>query len=413
MLLKMLPFQGRLPMWPCPERSCRRLCQELPRWWDWSPKCTKKSKFTIVKRDKAQAWRSRMMEDIKIYLFTASGNHQRGRVGEWHALWGGQVTGYVITNNWFILITDHIFHYRNDKISVCLQSCFPSGLALHSVQRFHNGWNLNRKIRRQWIFCCVFAWIVFSHFPHEALKQSEPTVSDHPADADLFGLLDGQVHAEVANDGPQQVLPIHQCRGCTLLLHHRLTFFGADSGLDVLHVHVWEWQVKGQLSSSTVTGCKHHMISSSLSCGSCASCGVEINGWVSTHPSCSARGCSAPCGLPPPTPQPGCGHDAASCPPQPYTARQNPAPLPSWSDICTGGTQTVLNITGQEIVKVWVGQEVPWGKWRKNGKTHICAKLHEYGPAGYKKWRQRCDCVSFCHTLSHMHQGPLRTSQHV
>lgn len=39
---KTSPFRGRLPMWPCPERSCRHLCQELPRLWDWSPRCTKK-----------------------------------------------------------------------------------------------------------------------------------------------------------------------------------------------------------------------------------------------------------------------------------------------------------------------------------------------------------------------------------
>lgn len=76
--------------------------------------------------------------------------------------------------------------------------------------------------------------------------------------------------------------------------------------------------------------------------------GVQMNGGAPTHPSCSARDCSAPCGLPLPTPRPGCVHDAASCPLQPYTARQNPAPLPSWSDICTGRTHAVVNITAQE-----------------------------------------------------------------
>lgn len=83
---------------------------------------------------------------------------------------GGQIMGYTIRNNWFILITDHIFHDWNNKVAVRLQSCSPSEPALHSVQRFHNGWNLNRKIRKQWIFCRVLAWIVCSHFPPEALE---------------------------------------------------------------------------------------------------------------------------------------------------------------------------------------------------------------------------------------------------
>ena len=87
--LKLSPSQGRPPRWPCPERSCRRRCREPPRWGDWSPKCTGKSQITTGKRNKDQAWRSGMMEDNTLYLFTTSGNHQWGRVGEWHALGEG------------------------------------------------------------------------------------------------------------------------------------------------------------------------------------------------------------------------------------------------------------------------------------------------------------------------------------
>lgn len=65
----------------------------------------------IVNRDKDQAWRSGVMQSIKIYLFPPSGNHQWGRVGEWHTLrGGGGVIGYAIrNNNSFILFADHKF----------------------------------------------------------------------------------------------------------------------------------------------------------------------------------------------------------------------------------------------------------------------------------------------------------------
>lgn len=65
--------------------------------------------------------------------------------------WGG--SGNSTCDETQLIHHRYTFQDWNSKRSALLQSCFPSEPTLHSVQRSHNGWNLNGTVGRRWGFC--------------------------------------------------------------------------------------------------------------------------------------------------------------------------------------------------------------------------------------------------------------------
>ena len=224
-------------------------------------------------------------------------------------------------------------------------------------------------------------------------------MGDHPADTDLSGLPDGQVHAEVANDGPQQVLPIHQCRGCALLLHHRLAVFGADSRLDVLYVHVWERQVKGQLT--------HHMIPSSLL-------------WMWRRHGRTARPLThpvQPVAVVPPVVSlhQHLGQAAGMIG---LGAHRHHAPLDKTlhlglrdqTSAQEQGRHFSTFLDRNQTSREGHGVTFPESNGGKMEKDIFLQSSVNMAPRAEKERTQWCDCVSFSWVLSHTHKGPLRPS---
>lgn len=237
--------------------------------------------------------------------------------------WGG--AGYGTCDETQLIHHRYTFQDWNSKRSALLQSCFPSEPTLHSVQRSHNGWNLNGTVGRRWGFQ---SWILrqrslrsFGDFTDEELKNT-PRATTQPMPASLAFLMARSMQ-KLPTTGPSRFFPF---TSAVAALSFSTT--GSPSLAQIPDSMSFTYMSARETDQSRATP------------RSSFKRALPHNA-VSTHPSCWAHGCSAPCGLPPPAPRPGCERDAASCPLLPYSAPQSSAPPPSWSDICTGGRRTV------------------------------------------------------------------------
>ncbi len=68
--------------------------------------------------------------------------------------------------------------------------------------------------------------------------RRKETFAGDPADAGVFRLPNGDVHAVVADDGAQKIVAVHPRRGRPFAQHLRLAVPFADAASHVVHVHL-------------------------------------------------------------------------------------------------------------------------------------------------------------------------------